>query len=348
MTTVQTALCIIPPEDLWEQIQAIRSMHDKAYPRWMPHINLIYPFVPEANFENIKKILELALHHKRPFPIQFDQTSLHYFRQRGDECTYHLRPKRSTDVIELQQVIQNQLSNLQTKKKPFEAHLTLGQTTAGNITKVLDEIQTKWKPIEFTVDRVFMISRENQPDNLFVIKQEILLLGQENASLSPMASNITMEPMNYLSIVLPNEFSSHITQLFERTSFQPLKSLRIVLGEYESGPVNSELRSRLETASKFTLEFGRDSLAFDEKTSSLVLKPLNTEPIQRLYVLDDTKHDGSLILGVLHRDDFDRVNDRFVKSWTADKYQFDIDRIHLTDTDGRIRFIFRLKNPCLF
>jgi hypothetical protein len=48
---VQSALCIIPPEDLWEPIQHIRRERDKAFPRWMPHINLLYPFYPEAAFE---------------------------------------------------------------------------------------------------------------------------------------------------------------------------------------------------------------------------------------------------------------------------------------------------------
>ncbi|CAF1511493.1 unnamed protein product, partial [Adineta steineri] len=34
---VKTALCLIPPENVWDQIQSIRSIHDKAYPRWRNH-----------------------------------------------------------------------------------------------------------------------------------------------------------------------------------------------------------------------------------------------------------------------------------------------------------------------
>ena len=110
-TTTQTALCIIPPEHVWEQIQSIRSIHDKAYPRWMPHINFIYPFVPEGNFENIKTQLEPVLKREKPFQIQFDQSSLDYFKQRGDECTYHLTTKdksrcSSTSKIDSKSFIQ--------------------------------------------------------------------------------------------------------------------------------------------------------------------------------------------------------------------------------------------------
>ena len=40
-----TALCIIPPGNSCEQIQKIRKKHDAAFERWMPHINLAFPFV---------------------------------------------------------------------------------------------------------------------------------------------------------------------------------------------------------------------------------------------------------------------------------------------------------------
>jgi hypothetical protein len=108
--------------------------------------------------------------------------------------------------------------------------------------------------------------------------------------------------------------------------------------------VDSDLRSKLESAPKFTLIFGQDSLNFDETTSRLFLKPINMETIHRLNVLDHTKYDGTLTLGELHSDDFEKVNDRFIKNWSADTNQFQIDRVHLVDSNDRFKFIFRLKN----
>ncbi|CAF1045316.1 unnamed protein product [Rotaria sp. Silwood1] len=349
VTTTQTALCLIPPNNVWEQIQSIRSIHDKAYPRWMPHINLIYPFTPEKNFDNIKVQLEPILNRIKPFQIQFDASSFHYFQQRGDECTYHLRPKISTDVVELQKLIQNQLLNLIKNKRPFEAHLTLGQTTGSKISDVLIEMKAIWKTIEFTVDRVYMISRENHPENLFTIKNEILLLGQENESLPLAISNLTVNPskplaVNYLCIISPNQFSSHLLHLFENTSLQPCKPFRIILAEYENGPIDSDLRSKLESTTKFTLDFGSDSIDYDQTTSRLFLKPTNMESIHRLNILDESKYDGTLTLGEIHENDFDKISDRFVKSCTINNYKFEIDRIHLMDLNGRFKFIFRLKN----
>jgi len=38
---VTSAVVVQPPESMWDQIQDIRAKHDKAYERWMPHINLV-------------------------------------------------------------------------------------------------------------------------------------------------------------------------------------------------------------------------------------------------------------------------------------------------------------------
>ncbi|UJR26915.1 hypothetical protein I4U23_008224 [Adineta vaga] len=339
-TTNQTALCLIPPENVWEQIQAIRSTNDRAYPRWMPHINLIYPFVPESNFDNIKTQLELVLHRQKPFSIQFDQNSFHYFQQKDNDCTYHLQPTDTTNVIDLQKLIQDQLIKICKKKRPFEAHLTLGQSKIKIIDNVFTKLKSNWSTIEFTVDRIYMISRENHPENLFTIKNEILLLNQKD-ELN--VSQVTCSPTNTLSILSPNGFSTRVHQLFERTSFQPLKSFRIILADYENGPINNDLRSKLESTLKFTIEFGQDSLGYDETSSRVFLKPSNIEAIQQLQILDQTKYDGSLTLGHLNKNDFNQVLDRFIQSWPGGMNSIDIDRIHLIDANDKFKFIFRLK-----
>jgi len=54
---VQSAVVLMPHESVWEQIQSIRSKHDKSFERWMPHINLLYPFLPANKFqENLEKL----------------------------------------------------------------------------------------------------------------------------------------------------------------------------------------------------------------------------------------------------------------------------------------------------
>ncbi|CAF1041305.1 unnamed protein product [Rotaria magnacalcarata] len=260
----------------------------------MPHMNLIYSFTTEKIFDNIKAQLKPVVNRKTPFQIVFDLSSFDYFRQRDDQCAFHLRPKISTDAVELQKVIKNQLSNLIKNKRVFEAHLTLGQTTVSNISDVLDEIKARWTTIEFTVDRVYMISRENHPENLFTIKNEILLLDQEKDSL-PLALVIPVKSatLNYLCIILLNQVSSRVLHIFENTSFQPCKSFRIILNDYENGPVDADLHSKIESIQKFILDFDSNSVGFDPTTSCLFLKPTDTELVRRLNILDKNKYDGT-------------------------------------------------------
>ena len=54
-----SAVVLIPGEEHWGAIQAIRRDHDKSYQRWMPHINLLYPFISADFFpECLAKITE--------------------------------------------------------------------------------------------------------------------------------------------------------------------------------------------------------------------------------------------------------------------------------------------------
>ena len=43
----RSALCVVPHRSAWAQIQDVRCVHDRAFRRWPPHINLLYPFLPD-------------------------------------------------------------------------------------------------------------------------------------------------------------------------------------------------------------------------------------------------------------------------------------------------------------
>ncbi|KAL2142150.1 hypothetical protein VTI28DRAFT_1483 [Corynascus sepedonium] len=45
LTSHDTALALVPPSSLWPRIDRLRALYDKAYPKWPPHVNLVYPFV---------------------------------------------------------------------------------------------------------------------------------------------------------------------------------------------------------------------------------------------------------------------------------------------------------------
>lgn len=54
--THKTAVVLIPPEECWPPIQAIRQEHDRHVRRWMPHMTMIYPFRPKEQFATMAEL----------------------------------------------------------------------------------------------------------------------------------------------------------------------------------------------------------------------------------------------------------------------------------------------------
>jgi len=121
--SIFSALAIVIPPQFHEQINVIRSKHDRAYPRWMPHINLIFPFVNSGLFSNIKTILkDITL---EPFEIQLNVVD--FFAQKK-ELTFHLRPKDDSKLQELYSKVIELLPDVSLKHNKFHPHMTLGHS----------------------------------------------------------------------------------------------------------------------------------------------------------------------------------------------------------------------------
>lgn len=61
LSSHETALSIIPPQPQCVEINRLRILHDKAWGRWPPHINLIYPFVYPESLPEAKAKIEAKL-----------------------------------------------------------------------------------------------------------------------------------------------------------------------------------------------------------------------------------------------------------------------------------------------
>jgi len=74
-TVYKSAACIVPPEAVWGPIQAIRRDHDRGFVRWLPHINLLYGFIPDEldNFARAAEALQAALSTVPPFRVRLAQ-----------------------------------------------------------------------------------------------------------------------------------------------------------------------------------------------------------------------------------------------------------------------------------
>jgi hypothetical protein len=66
------AVCIAPPYACWAPIQDARCFSDKSFVRWMPHINLLYPFLSDEGdaFERAAAAAARALSGLQPFQVR--------------------------------------------------------------------------------------------------------------------------------------------------------------------------------------------------------------------------------------------------------------------------------------
>ncbi|KAI6455252.1 hypothetical protein MCOR17_008741 [Pyricularia oryzae] len=136
-TSHDTALCIVPPRQLWPTIDRLRSLYDDAFGKWPPHINLVYPFVQVASLDHavaaIASELEAKLrrqHYDECNPaVRLDSSGVFshrkhntIYRRDGDET----RVERLRD---LRKVVSSALGHQSPSDGEYRPHLTVAQST---------------------------------------------------------------------------------------------------------------------------------------------------------------------------------------------------------------------------
>ncbi len=92
-TEVKSALCICPPQALWPSIQGVRERMDKSYLRWMPHINVAYPFVGAGRAEEAASVLRSAFRSAGIAEFSVALDSAGYFQHSKKSSTLWLAPR---------------------------------------------------------------------------------------------------------------------------------------------------------------------------------------------------------------------------------------------------------------
>eukprot|EP01125_Pyxidicula_operculata_P012345 TRINITY_DN4051_c0_g1_i1.p1 TRINITY_DN4051_c0_g1~~TRINITY_DN4051_c0_g1_i1.p1 ORF type:complete len:363 (-),score=78.33 TRINITY_DN4051_c0_g1_i1:134-1222(-) len=174
---VTSAVVIIPPEDQWKQVQEIRAKHDKAYGRWMPHINLLYPFIPESEFRSVYEKTVEALSTVKPFKVIFDDFDAF---NHGRSYTLFMKPRSEPSdgllllQAELERIFPHCNDRGSGSEDGFVPHMTCGQFMGKiSVERAKNDFKQKVSPIEFELTHVHFISR-TQTDP-FVIKYSIPL-----------------------------------------------------------------------------------------------------------------------------------------------------------------------------
>jgi 2'-5' RNA ligase len=178
MSKVYTsAVVIIPPEKLWIPIQIIREKHDRNFRRWMPHITLLYPFRPESEFISLELDFKKVCENIKPF--EFALESFKFFHHGKQRYTLWLEPSPQKSIIDLQKKIQSvtpDCNDVGLFKGGFNPHLSVGQITEKELLdETLQNLEHHWKSLQFIVDKIFIIAREQRKNSTFQVKKIIQL-----------------------------------------------------------------------------------------------------------------------------------------------------------------------------
>ncbi|HKS17110.1 MAG TPA: 2'-5' RNA ligase family protein [Planctomycetota bacterium] len=156
--TPNTAVVLIPPDDIWEPIQAIRLLHDSHVKRWMPHVTLLFPFFPADLFPEAEGKLESACREAAPFRVRLARFD--YFQ--GPKTAW-IEPEPAESVCELQAVLQSRFpycDDVARHAGGFRPHLSVGQGPPN----LPGKLQVDWRPLEFEAREIALIRRDGPED----------------------------------------------------------------------------------------------------------------------------------------------------------------------------------------
>jgi poly(A) polymerase len=158
--TYQSAVVLIPAEDVHQPIQDIRRQHDQQIHRWMPHITLLYPFWREESFALASEKLVEACCHVAPFEVTL--ASFGAFRHRRHN-TLWLAPQPRSPLAALQATLQATFPDCAEQSRfpgGFNPHLSVGQfRSVAELTETRARLEAGWQPLRFLVTRVALIAR---------------------------------------------------------------------------------------------------------------------------------------------------------------------------------------------
>lgn len=173
-----SALVLVPPMRTWPAIQAIRSELDPSYGRWMPHVNLIYGFVPEARFAAAAAAIAAVLREHPTIELRFGE--LRRFDHRSSTSLWIALEGDPPDALrELQATLQTLFPACREQAERCAAgytpHLTVAKIrgTEAEIAATLERLRPRVPTGAWTVDAVHLISRrEAEP---FAIRRSVAL-----------------------------------------------------------------------------------------------------------------------------------------------------------------------------
>jgi 2'-5' RNA ligase len=175
-TTHQSAVVLVPPAEVWEPIQAIRRGHDRQFRRWMPHVTLLYPFLPRDELGGAARAADEALAALAPFEVTLERFEA--FGHRGGTFTLWLAPEPRAALVAVQQALVRAFPDCDATGRfatGFTPHLSVAQARGSEALGALRRELEPWTPLAFVARKVTIIVRDPPPRDEFRAFAEVAL-----------------------------------------------------------------------------------------------------------------------------------------------------------------------------
>ncbi|MFI6983795.1 poly(A) polymerase [Embleya sp. NPDC050154] len=154
--SARTALAWLPPGRLWPALQRARRAHDPQVDRWPPHVNVLFGFVPEADFDRAAPLLAAAAARVTPFTAELD--GVHTFGHRED-ATVWLDPAAADELpwARMREAFAAHFPRCLGRTSGYTPHLTLGRST--DAQRVAAACARELEPMTARVGELVLLSR---------------------------------------------------------------------------------------------------------------------------------------------------------------------------------------------
>lgn len=171
-----TAAVLVPPRELWPPIQAIRREHDEGVGRWMPHITLLYPFVPRECLPRAAEKMREGCAQFLPFRLRLGEFDR--FEHGARRATLWLRPEPCEIVGRLQSRLVEMFpwcDDTSRYEGGYTPHMSVGQWPLEAAQGAQEELESGWDALAWRVRRVCLIGRAESGGEPFEIEHELPL-----------------------------------------------------------------------------------------------------------------------------------------------------------------------------
>lgn len=155
-----SAVCLVPPKDLWPPIQAIRREHDPQIHRWMPHVTLLYPFLMEEYLRTAATALQPVCASFDRFAITLESFS--YFEHDSGIATMYAKPVPAEPICKLHECLRERMpwcDDVDRFESGFTPHLSVGRFPAQEAESARQRLEKDWSPIRWEATHVCVIAR---------------------------------------------------------------------------------------------------------------------------------------------------------------------------------------------